>query len=96
MNDMFEFIARMFSLPIHLWRYFTAGSVTLTPVDLDLLIHKSIQMGVTLVSAHVAEQQLLYLDKVETVEELRFAAVYADEVDKWIDEIKITIKNVNN
>lgn len=89
---MFNFLEKLFNLPVHLWKYFAADSVTTTSKDLDLLVHKSIQMGMTIVSAHVIERSLEHLDTIESIETVQ----YAKALDTWIEEINAVVNEMNN
>lgn len=92
MSKMFNFLEKLFNLPVHLWKYFAADSVTTTSKDLDLLVHKSIQMGMTIVSAHVIERSLEHLDTIESIETVQ----YAKALDTWIEEINAVVNEMNN
>lgn len=91
MSKMIDFIVKLFNLPIHLWEYFAGDSVTTTSKNLDLLVHKSIQMGMTIVSAHVIGRSLERLDTIESPEVFQ----YAQEVDGWIEEINAAVNEMN-
>ena len=89
---MFNFITKLFLLPTHLWEYFTKDTVTTTPQNLDILVHKSIQMGMTIVSAHIIEKSYDRLNTIESPETLAYAA----EVDQWIEEINAAVNEMND
>lgn len=89
---MFNFITKLFLLPTHLWEYFTKDTITTTSQNLDILVHKSIQMGMTIVSAHIIERSFDRLDTIESPETL----AYAIEVDQWIEEIKAVVNEMND